>query len=676
MFTESLIATLDLSPLWISLRISAIATAITVCLGISAAAWMYRYEGRWRSFIDSCFLAPMVLPPTVLGFLLLLLLGRNGPLGTLLERLGLTLIFTWYAAVIAATVVSFPLMYRTVLGALKQIDHNLSLAARTLGGSELSVFWRITLPLALPGVLAGTTLSFARALGEFGATLMLAGNIPGQTQTIPMAIFFAVEAGDFQEAFLWTSIILAIAFAGLVVMHQWHRGVDRKSQLNNVSKGFRPWRSRKQAPFFDSLPVSQIHSQAQNATNTNKVSLQVTLLKRLPGFTLDVSLSIDDQPLGLLGASGAGKSLILRCIAGIEIPDEGLIVLNGRVLFDSVRGINVPIRDRKVGVLFQNYALFPHLTIAENIAFGIPPNLPERQREQIVEQQLTAVQLQGFGERYPTTLSGGQQQRAAMARVLATKPEVLLLDEPFSALDTHLRYVMERDLRGWLETFSGVTLLITHNIEEAYRICQNLLVMERGRVDIIASKYDVLSQPRTVNAARLTGCKNISRAVYVDSSTIRALDWDYTLTVARPLNTSLTHVGVRAHQLRFLDTTFSLPTVPIDTRERQDGSDELTSQIEELQNQEWSSAQEQRTKAYSSAPINTFLCWPTMMSETPHRMTIYLKLHETPTHSQDYHLQAEIFKDRWAVIKEMPLPWSVVLSPEQLLLLYNPQDPT
>jgi molybdate ABC transporter permease protein len=176
---------LSLSPLWISLRIAAIATLITACLGIAAAHFMQRYQGRARSLLDSLFLSPLVLPPTVLGFLLLLLLGNNGPIGRLLAPTSISIVFTWYAAVLTATVVAFPLMYKTTLGAFEQIDPSLQQAARTLGASELTVFRRITLPLALPGLLAGITLAFARALGEFGATLMLAGNIPGHTQTLP-----------------------------------------------------------------------------------------------------------------------------------------------------------------------------------------------------------------------------------------------------------------------------------------------------------------------------------------------------------------------------------------------------------------------------------------------------------------------------------------------------------
>ncbi|MGB5975365.1 MAG: molybdate ABC transporter permease subunit, partial [Nodosilinea sp.] len=295
---------LDLSPLWISLRIAAIATLITVCLGTAAAQFMHRYRGRWRSLLDAVFLAPMVLPPTVLGFLLLIVVGRNGPLGGLLAQVGIGVVFTWYAAVLAATVVALPLMYKTVLGALEQIDGSLQQTARTLGASELRLFWRITLPLALPGILAGTTLAFARALGEFGATLMVAGNIPGKTQTVPMAIYFAVEAGAFGEAALWTVVILGITLSGLVIVNGWQnkRHSSQKPRTAPLSSPRRP---------FD-LAQGPVHPSPSPLLSPSP-RLSVTLTKHLPGFTLNVDFSTDRQPLGLLGASGAGKSLILRC---------------------------------------------------------------------------------------------------------------------------------------------------------------------------------------------------------------------------------------------------------------------------------------------------------------------------------------------------------------------------
>ena len=213
----------DLSPLWISVATSIVATVLTLIAGVAAAAWRQRHSGSAYAILDVIFLLPLVLPPTVVGFLLLLLFGKNGPIGQLLLRVGVTVVFSWPATVIAAAVVSFPLMYVTARAALEQVDPNLLQAARTLGASEWRVFRRIALPLAAPGILAGTILSFARALGEFGATLMLAGDIPGRTETIPLAIYFAVEADEMTRAFQWSAIDVAISLVLLFAMYSWTR---------------------------------------------------------------------------------------------------------------------------------------------------------------------------------------------------------------------------------------------------------------------------------------------------------------------------------------------------------------------------------------------------------------------------------------------------------------------
>jgi len=218
---------MDWSPLWISLETSVAATLITLVAGLAAAAWRQRRTGPAMALVDGICLLPLVLPPTVVGFFLLLLFGRNGPLGKLLLRLGATVVFSWPATVIAASVVAFPLMYLTARAALEQVDSRFLEAARTLGASEWRVFSAVALPLAWPGVLAGTILSFARALGEFGATLMLAGNIPGKTATIPIAIYFAVEADDVQRAVAWCLADVAISLALLGGLYYWTHAQGR-----------------------------------------------------------------------------------------------------------------------------------------------------------------------------------------------------------------------------------------------------------------------------------------------------------------------------------------------------------------------------------------------------------------------------------------------------------------
>jgi molybdate transport system permease protein len=210
-----------LSPLWISLKTVVVAIVITFFLGIMIARWMARYRGRMKHLIDGLFILPMVLPPTVVGVGLLLLFGKHGPLGKFLLLFGTTVVFSWPATVITAVVVSFPLMYMTAKGAFEQVESNIEDAARTLGANEWKVFWTVTMPLAWPGVAAGMVLAFARSLGEFGATLMLAGNIPGRTATIPVALYFAYQRGDNTQTLILVFITLAFAFCSLAVLAYW-----------------------------------------------------------------------------------------------------------------------------------------------------------------------------------------------------------------------------------------------------------------------------------------------------------------------------------------------------------------------------------------------------------------------------------------------------------------------
>jgi molybdate transport system permease protein len=226
-----------LAPILLSLKVASIATAFTFAIGLSLARLFTRRAVPLKGLWESLIVMPMVLPPTIMGYLLLLFFGRRGPAGALLERLGAPVIFTWVAAVIASIVVSLPLMYQNCKAALSSVDPQYEKAARTLGVSEGRIFRRITLPLAAPGIVSGVVLSFARALGEFGATLMIAGNIPGRTQTIPLALYNAVEGGRDGEARLLLGVTVAIAFALILVVGLCERG--------SYAPGLRPQRLTK-----------------------------------------------------------------------------------------------------------------------------------------------------------------------------------------------------------------------------------------------------------------------------------------------------------------------------------------------------------------------------------------------------------------------------------------------
>ena len=209
---------MDYTPLWISVKVALCATAFTFLLGLLAARLVVNM-GKFKGLVDGIFSLPMVLPPTVVGFFLLILFGRNSALGKILEKLDAGVIFTWQGAVLAAVVVAFPIMYRTARGALEQVDMNLVHAARTLGMSEQQIFFRILLPVARPGIVAAMILAFARALGEFGATIMIAGNIPGKTQTMSLAIYTAMQSGNRELAYRWVAIIMTISVITMILMN-------------------------------------------------------------------------------------------------------------------------------------------------------------------------------------------------------------------------------------------------------------------------------------------------------------------------------------------------------------------------------------------------------------------------------------------------------------------------
>ena len=320
--------------------------------------------------------------------------------------------------------------------------------------------------------------------------------------------------------------------------------------------------------------------------------------------------------------------MALRAIAGLETPDRGRIVLRGRVLFDSDRGINLPARERRIGLLFQNYALFPHLTVAQNVAFGLR-HLPEAERNRRVMKQLAAAHLSGFSDRYPATLSGGEQQRVALARALAIEPEALLLDEPFSALDTHLRSALERQLRETLQSYRGATLFVSHNLEEAYRVCENLAVLSNGSVAAFGPKEEIFRHPPTLEVARVTGCKNFSAARRLPDGRVEAVDWGCAVRVTQEFSKPPAHIAIRAHHVRIRPS--------------------LTGTAEKFENE--------------------FPCWMAAMAETPFRVTLDLRIGAPPKNAADFHVQAEIFKAEWELFRELPQPWSIELAPDRLFLL-------
>lgn len=283
------------------------------------------------------------------------------------------------------------------------------------------------------------------------------------------------------------------------------------------------------------------------------MSLEVDIKKTFGSYSLDVSFSAEDEVFGLLGASGCGKSLTMRSIAGIETPDEGRIVVNGKVFFDSEQGINLKPQERKTALLFQNYMLFPNLTVEENVAAGIPKSTPKDERDRIVQEELQRFDVAAFGKRYPAQLSGGQQQRVALARMLAARPGILMLDEPFSALDSHLKSVLEQNLTGLFEVFDGTILYVSHDIDEAVRFCDTIAVMEQGKLMEIDKGRELIENPKSLAGIKLGGCKNAPDAEYVDDHTVYCPQWGVEIHTEQLVPRDVKAIGLRAFNLQMAD---------------------------------------------------------------------------------------------------------------------------
>ena len=278
------------------------------------------------------------------------------------------------------------------------------------------------------------------------------------------------------------------------------------------------------------------------------MSVCVDIEKRLGSFCLKVKFEAADETLALLGASGCGKSMTLKCIAGIEKPDKGKIIVDGATLFDSDRNINLSPQERRTGLMFQNYALFPNMTVLQNIRAGARREKNKTVQNLSVHSILKSFGLTEYADHYPHQLSGGQQQRTALARLLVSSPRILLLDEPFSALDSHLRFKLEREVRQVIREFGKTVILVSHDRDEVYRMSDRIAIMNNGAIQAIGPRKKVFASPNTRSGAILTGCKNISSAIVQKNGLVLASDWGITLSVPE-FPSQTTAIGIRMHDV-------------------------------------------------------------------------------------------------------------------------------
>ncbi|MFD8142652.1 ABC transporter permease [Streptomyces sp. NPDC059708] len=473
----------------LSLLVSAWALGLSLVLGVPLAWLLARVEFRGKAFVRSLVLLPMVLPPTVGGVALLLGFGRRGLLGPWLEgTFGITLPFHTSGAVVAATFVAMPFLVISLEGALGGLRQSYEETAASLGAPPVRVFFTVTLPMVAPGLIAGAALTWARALGEFGATITFAGNLPGTTQTLPLQVYLLLQ--DRPEAATSVSLLLlAIAMAVLIALRGRWTGtpVARKSAGTGPAAAEEPPSERNGVPPRQDAPAAAdgghwpLHAEV---TGFNRLTLDAA-----PGTTIAV-----------VGENGAGKTTLLRALLGLTPRAHAALRLGDTDV------TTLPPHRRQVAWVPQDGALFPHLSALANTAYGLRARrVPRAEARREAQAWLDRLGVGHLAQRRPAQLSGGQAQRVALARALAARPRLLLLDEPLAALDQTTRAHVRHTLRTHLAGFGGVCLIVTHDPVEAVSLADRVLVLADGETLQDAPPAEVTRHPRSPWVARMLG---------------------------------------------------------------------------------------------------------------------------------------------------------------------------
>ncbi|MFI6698796.1 ABC transporter permease [Streptomyces sp. NPDC050509] len=505
----------------LSLLVSFSALALSLLLGVPLAWLLARVDFPGKTLVRALVLLPMVLPPTVGGVALLLGFGRRGLLGPFLEdTFGITLPFHTSGAVVAATFVAMPFLVISLEGTLAGLRPAYEETAASLGASPVRVFLTVTLPMVAPGLAAGAALTWARALGEFGATITFAGNLPGTTQTLPLQVYLLLQ--DSPEAATSVSLLLlAIAMAVLIALRgRW--------------TGHTADRTRGRGPLPDGdgtgapgNPAPEAPQELRAPEEPPEPSEQWPLHAEVSGFN---RLTLDAEPgttIAVVGPNGAGKTTLLRALLGLTPRAHAELRLG------ELDVTALPPHRRGVAWVPQNGALFPHLSALANTAYGLRAHgVPRAEARRTAQRWLDRLGVGQLAHRKPHQVSGGQAQRVALARALAARPRLLLLDEPLAALDQTTRAQVRHTLRGHLDGFGGVCLIVTHDPVEAVSLADRVLVLDEGRVLQDAPPAEVTRHPRSPWVARMLGRNAWPGAFGPDGF---ALDAGGRLVVAEPL---------------------------------------------------------------------------------------------------------------------------------------------
>ncbi|MEU3074143.1 ABC transporter permease [Streptomyces laurentii] len=485
----------------LSLVVSFWALGLSLLLGVPLAWLLARVPFRGKAFVRSLVLLPMVLPPTVGGVALLLAFGRRGLLGPWLEdTFGIILPFHTSGAVLSATFVAMPFLVISLEGALAGLRPRYEETAASLGASPLRVFGTVTLPMVAPGLLAGAALTWARALGEFGATITFAGNLPGTTQTLPLEVYLLLQ-DDPEAATSVSLLLLVIAMTVLVALRGRFAAAPRSGRATPGTPGAADVPGDPAGAGVGAVPLPDTAPAPDpDPAPEQEAAGRWALHAEVDGF---VRLVLDAEPgttIAVVGPNGAGKTTLLRALLGLTPRAHAALSLGDTDV------TALPPHRRQVAWVPQDGALFPRLTALANTAYGLRARgVPRAEARRAARMWLDRLGVGALAERRPAQLSGGQAQRVALARALAARPRLLLLDEPLAALDQTTRAQVRHALRGHLAGFGGVCLIVTHDPVEAVSLADRVLVLEDGRALQDASPAEVTRHPRSPWVARMLG---------------------------------------------------------------------------------------------------------------------------------------------------------------------------
>ncbi|MGK5642736.1 ABC transporter permease [Streptomyces sp. URMC 126] len=517
----------------LSLAVSGWALLLSLVLGVPLAWLLARADFPGKALVRCLVMLPMVLPPTVAGVALLQGYGRRGVAGPWLEEwFGVTLPFSTAGAVVASAFVAMPFLVISLEGALAGLHPRYEETALSLGAAPLRVFRTVTLPMVAPGLLAGAALCWARALGEFGATITFAGNLPGETQTLPLQVYLLLQ-DDPEGATAVSLLLLAIATAVLLALRgRWlgagtaaRRGRGRGTVAEQTvpeagaeartgaasrtparprgeASGDTPPEEQVTAAFPGSPPSGDPADRAARADGSAHASPAGSpLYTHVTGATRAVLDVPPGTTVAVVGPNGAGKTTLLRALLGLTRRATAHPLRLGDGDLSAV-----PAHRRRIAWVPQDGALFPHLTALANTAYGLrAQGVPRSEARREARARLDELGIGHLAHRRPHELSGGQAQRVALARALAARPRLLLMDEPLAALDQSAKASVRQALRRRLAGFRGVCLLVTHDPVEAVSLADRVLVLEDGEVVQYAAPDELARFPRSPWAARMLG---------------------------------------------------------------------------------------------------------------------------------------------------------------------------